>query len=93
MTDKKAIKIIVSILDGEMPHVTFPKDTKEAFYRAMLALDKQIARECTDIQTPVVKWGICPSCKGLPMQLGRPRRIFAGDNYCPNCGQKILWKE
>ena len=56
-------------------------------------LEKQQPRKCESIETPVVKWGICPTCHGLPPLLGKQRRIFAHENYCSNCGQRIDWTE
>lgn len=88
---------VASALNSELFKLDYritnkPNDISPLDYTIIMALDRQIPKECTDIQEPVVKWGICPTCKGLPMQLGRPQRIFASQNYCQNCGQRILWK-
>ena len=56
-----------------------------------MLIEKQIPKKPIDVQKPVVRWGICPTCKGLPEELGRPQRVFQSDNYCSNCGQKIDW--
>lgn len=55
--------------------------------------EKATPKKCTDIQTPVVTWGICPTCNGEPFSLGKPQRIFQNQNYCHNCGQRIDWSE
>lgn len=55
------------------------------------ALEKQIPKKLLDIQEPVVKWGICPTCKGEPFTLGKRTRILESANYCPNCGQALDW--
>lgn len=54
-------------------------------------LKKQIPKKPLDITSPVVRWGICPICKGEPFALGRPNRIFDSCNYCSNCGQALDW--
>ena len=65
----------------------------DALEMAIAALGKAQPAQPLDVQTPVVTWGICPSCNGLPMLLGRPRRIMQSENYCSNCGQRIDWGE
>ncbi len=47
-----------------------------------------------NIQQPVVKWGICPNCKGKINMLGsRPNRVFVHSGFCSDCGQAIDWTE
>lgn len=65
----------------------------EALQMAIESLERQIPKKPEDIQTPLIRWGICPICKGLPEQLGSPQRIFNSENYCPNCGQAIDWED
>lgn len=55
--------------------------------------EKQMSEKPLDIQTPVVKWGICPNCKGKPYSLGKPTRVLESFNYCPECGQALDWGE
>lgn len=55
------------------------------------AIDRAVPRKPVDVQEPVVKWGICPSCKGLPKVLGRERRVMGSEHFCSNCGQAIDW--
>lgn len=68
-----------------------PKYT-QALETAIKAVELQQAKPCEDIQSPVVPWGICPNCHGLPPLLGKPRRVFSNENYCSNCGQRIEWR-
>lgn len=68
----------------------FMEITRECFEAL---IEKQIPKKPIDVQKPVVWWGICPTCKGLPEELGRPHRVFQSDNYCSNCGQKIDWSD
>lgn len=65
----------------------------DALKVAVKALEKQIPMKPLDIQTPVVKWGVCPNCKGLPEVLGRAQRVYCSMEYCYNCGQAIDWTE
>lgn len=47
-----------------------------------------------DIHTPVVKWGLCPACKGeLNKFHGRPNRVLENEAYCRDCGQALDWSE
>lgn len=58
------------------------------------ALEKQIPKKPIDVCTPVVTWGLCPVCKGELNKLGSsPNRVFSHMNYCPDCGQRIDWRE
>ena len=58
------------------------------------AIEKQIPKKPLDIQESVVKWGICPICKGELNKLGsRPNRIFVNAKYCSDCGQAIDWSD
>ena len=60
---------------------------------AISALEKQIPKKPLDVCTPVVTWGLCPTCKGeLNKFGGRPNRVFQSDAFCPDCGQKLLWE-
>ena len=57
-------------------------------------LEKQIPKKPLDVQTPLVTWGLCPSCKGELSKLGgRPNRIFIGTRYCSDCGQALDWND
>lgn len=47
-----------------------------------------------DIQTPLVTWGLCPSCRGEMNKLGgKPNRLLIGTRYCPDCGQRLEWSD
>lgn len=60
---------------------------------AISALEKQIPKKPLDVCTPVVTWGLCPTCKGELNKLGgRPNRVFQSNAFCPDCGQKLLWE-
>lgn len=55
---------------------------------------KQIPMKPIDIQEPVVKWGLCPICKGELNKLGnKPHRVFETQRYCDDCGQALDWSE
>lgn len=74
----------------QYPNCDFCEE-REALMMADRALEKAQPAQPLDVQTPVITWGICPSCKGLPMLLGSPRRIMQIEKYCSNCGQRIDW--
>ena len=60
---------------------------------AISAIEKQIPKKPLDVCTPVVTWGLCPTCKGELNKLGgRPNRVFQSNAFCPDCGQKLLWE-
>lgn len=57
-------------------------------------VEKATPKKPIDIQEPLVKWGICPTCKGLLNTLGgRPNRVLESDRYCRDCGQALDWSE
>lgn len=73
------------------PYITIVVETEEDFNFIQDAIAKQTAEKPLDITEPVVKWGICPVCKGLPEVFGRPQRVLESFLYCPQCGQKLDW--
>ena len=75
------------------PYITIEIETEEDFNFIQDAIAKQTAKKPLDITEPVVKWGICPVCKGLPEVLGRPQRVLESFLYCPQCGQRLDWSE
>lgn len=90
MTPKEAIKIL-EIAKAEVEW-NYPLDYAIAIDTAIEALEKQIPKKPTDVCEPVVRWGICPVCKGELNKLGgRPNRIFQSQKYCSDCGQAIDW--
>ena len=91
MTNEEAIKTIeVAIAEVEW---NYPMDYAIAFETAISALEKQIPKKPLDVCTPVVTWGLCPTCKGELNKLGgRPNRVFQSNAFCPDCGQKLLWE-
>ena len=57
-------------------------------------VEKITPKKPLDVCTPVVKWGLCPVCKGELNKLGcKPNRVFSNQKYCPDCGQAIDWSE
>lgn len=57
-------------------------------------IEKATPKKPIDIQKSVVKWGLCPNCKGELNKLGsRPNRVFVNAKYCSDCGQAIDWSE
>ena len=57
-------------------------------------VDKETPKKPLDVCTPVVKWGLCPVCKGELNKLGsKPNRVFSNQKYCPDCGQALDWSE
>ena len=75
------------------PYITIVVETEEDFNFIQDAIAKQTAKKPLDITEPVVKWGICPVCKGMPEVLGRPQRVLESFLYCPQCGQRLDWGE
>lgn len=91
MTNEEAIKTIeIAIAEVEW---NYPMDYATAFENAMSAIEKQMPKKPLDVCTPVVTWGLCPTCKGELNKLGgRPNRVFQSNAFCPDCGQKLLWE-
>lgn len=57
-------------------------------------VNKETPKKLLDVCTPVVKWGLCPVCKGELNKLGgKPNRVFSNQKYCPDCGQALDWSE
>lgn len=57
-------------------------------------VEKTTPKKPLDVCTPVVKWGLCPVCKGELNKLGgKPNRVFSNQKYCPDCGQALDWSE
>lgn len=57
-------------------------------------VEKEKPKKPLDVCTPVVKWGLCPVCKGELNKLGgKPNRVFSNQKYCPDCGQALDWSE
>lgn len=57
-------------------------------------VNKETQKKPLDVCTPVVKWGLCPVCKGELNKLGsKPNRVFSNQKYCPDCGQALDWSE
>lgn len=57
-------------------------------------VNKETPKKPLDVCTPVVKWGLCPVCKGELNKLGgKPNRVFSNQKYCPDCGQALDWSE
>lgn len=64
----------------------------EALEKIKNAIEKQIPKRPFDIFTPVVTWGLCPTCKGELNKLGgRPNRVLKGNAFCSDCGQALDW--
>ena len=57
-------------------------------------VEKATPKKPLDVQEPVLKWGLCPNCKGeLDMFHGRPNRVLLNEKYCRDCGQAIDWSD
>ena len=55
-------------------------------------VNKQIPKKPLDICTPVVTWGICPTCRGELNKIGKQiNRVFKTNAYCMDCGQALDW--
>ncbi|MGN0557865.1 MAG: hypothetical protein ACI4IS_00240 [Acutalibacteraceae bacterium] len=68
--------------------------TTQEMYIVISALEKQIPKKPLDICTPVVTWGLCPTCKGELNKLGRtPNRVFIQQSFCQDCGQALDWSD
>ncbi len=69
------------------------------FYHDEIFVLKELVEKATpkkplDVQEPVLKWGLCPNCKGeLNMFHGRPNRVLLNEKYCRDCGQAIDWSD
>ena len=92
MTNKEAIEIIkIAIAEVEW---NYPMDYAIAFENAISALEKQIPKKPLDICTPVVTWGLCPTCKGELNKLGKsPNRVFINQKFCSDGGQALDWSD
>lgn len=50
-------------------------------------VERETPKKPLDVCTPVVKWGLCPVCKGELNKLGgKSNRVFSNQKYCPDCG-------
>lgn len=59
---------------------------------AIKALERQVPKKPLDIHYPVIKWGLCPHCKGEWRKLNRkPNRVFEYQKHCMDCGQALDW--
>lgn len=96
---QKAIEVIDTLLHlmcGEEREDGY-KPTMEEMSNSMDLLkelvDKEIPKKPLDVCTPVVKWGLCPVCKGELNKLGgKPNRVFSNQKYCSDCGQALDWR-
>lgn len=82
MNKQEAIKTL-------MNHTQYfvPNDDLDALYMAVEALEKEVAKEPTEIKTEnEVKW-LCPVCNS------KVGDIVNVDNYCKECGQKVLFNK
>lgn len=69
-------------------------DTVDDFITLKELVEKTTPKKPLDVCTPVVKWGLCPVCKGELNKLGgKPNRVFSNQKYCPDCGQALDWSE
>lgn len=63
-------------------------------YIAIKALEMQIPKKPIEIESPLVKWGKCPNCKGeLQILFGGPNHVIDGQMFCSDCGQALDWSE
>ena len=95
MTEQEAIKILNTLLDVP-DEIAFKyssvitdeqrkalADIREVETMSIKALEKQIAKKPYIEESAGFKLYHCPGCE-MP--------IFAGTEYCSDCGQKLLWK-
>lgn len=69
-------------------------DKVDDFITLKELVEKTTPKKPLDVCTPVVKWGLCPVCKGELNKLGgKPNRVFSNQKYCPDCGQALDWSE
>lgn len=58
-----------------------------------IGLERMRPKKPLDICTPVVTWGLCPTCKGELNKLGKsPNRVFINQKFCSDCGQALDWR-
>ena len=92
----KNLKCELELLENHLYTVKVDNESEmiEEYKITIEALEKQIPKKPTDVCTPVVKWGLCPVCKGELNKLGgRKNQVFASDKYCPDCGQALDWSD
>lgn len=95
---QKALDILHGFANGNLIRETtcdYQRDKNNEYKMILQELvDKATPKKPLDIQTSVVKWGICPVCKGKINEFrGKPNRILESSNYCPDCGQALDWSD
>lgn len=91
MTYEEAIENLQYIINDctETQH-----DFVEEIEMAIEALEKQIPKKPIEVASPVLKWGLCPACRGeLNKLANQPNRVFAFHRFCSDCGQAIDWSD
>ena len=83
MTEEEAIEI----LKDERDYAQLPWYVNQALEMAIKALEKQIPYSLKPNKCKGGAIPVCGKCGGI-------MDLIQGDlDYCPNCGQKILWEE
>jgi rubrerythrin len=84
MTPQEAIKTI-KIAQAEVEW-EYPIDYAAAFDEAVNALEKQIPKKLIFIKQKYIETYLCPNCNDF---FDYAEKF----NYCPNCGQRLNWKD
>ena len=110
MTNEEAITEIKELLKIEIDKLPYHHDAEfnDDVYDSMAELDKilelnkivskaiekQIPKKPIEVASPVLKWGLCPACRGeLNKLANQPNRVFAFHRFCPDCGQALDWSD
>lgn len=93
MKTEEAVKGLKNLFDEYELDLPFT-DSVEILNISIQALKKQIPKKPIDVCTPVVKWGVCPNCKGElnKLSIGK-NRVFENQKYCIDCGQALDWSD
>lgn len=81
MTNEEAREVLLNLMTNE----TLVTEVYEAFYTAVVALEKQIPKKASEkelqTETWYHVWYQCPICS----------EDLSSNQYCDNCGQAIDW--
>lgn len=82
MNKQEAIKILMNHTQHFVPN-----NDLDALYMAVESLEKEVSKKPIEIKVDNEREWMCPICDS------RVGDIVNVDNYCRNCGQKILFNK
>lgn len=93
MTNEEAKEILIEKFVKEESKLQLD-DGHTALAFAISALARQIPKKPINIQKPLIRWGLCPICKGKNDGFYlRPNRVTEAQKFCSDCGQALDWSE